>query len=87
MDILQFGNGDAAMVMEVIPDDLGVTVKGGEDVYSFYKEEDGKLYRHHGYRFSLLDGNSLSPFRWKRTPASWTGGDPANLEGARAAGI
>ena len=40
-DILQFGNGDAAMVMEVIPDEFGVTVKGGEDVYSFYKEEDG----------------------------------------------
>ena len=25
-DILQFGNGDAAMVMEVIPDEFGVTV-------------------------------------------------------------
>lgn len=40
-DILQFGNGDAAMVMEVIPDEFGITVKGGEGVYSFYKEEDG----------------------------------------------
>ena len=41
-DILQFGNGDATMVMEVIPDEFGVTVKGGsEDVYSFYKIEDG----------------------------------------------
>ena len=40
-DILQFGNGGAAMVMEVIPDEFGVTVKGGEDVYSFYKMDDG----------------------------------------------
>ena len=40
-DILRFGNGDAAMVLEVISDESGVTVKGGENVYSFYKEEDG----------------------------------------------
>lgn len=41
-DILQFGNGDAAMVMEVIPDEFGVRVKGGgEEVYSFYQIEDG----------------------------------------------
>ncbi|MBQ8136681.1 MAG: hypothetical protein IJ174_04530 [Clostridia bacterium] len=41
-DILQFGNGDAAMVMEVIPNEFGVTVKGGgEAVYSFNKTEDG----------------------------------------------
>ena len=40
-DILRFGNGVAAMVLEVIPDEFGVTVKGGEEAYSFYREEDG----------------------------------------------
>ena len=40
-DILQFGNGDATMVLEVIPDEFGVTVNGGENVYFFYMEEDG----------------------------------------------
>ena len=40
-DILRFGNGEAAMVLEVIPDEFGVTVKGGEEAYSFYREEDG----------------------------------------------
>ncbi len=40
-DILQFGNGDATMVLEVISDESGVTVKGGENAYSFWKEEDG----------------------------------------------
>ena len=41
-DILCFGDGTAAMVMEVTRDEYGVTVRGGnDDVYCFYREEDG----------------------------------------------
>ena len=41
-DILYFGNGTAAMVMEVIPDEFGVTVKDGfENTYIFSKNEEG----------------------------------------------
>ena len=41
-DILCFGDGTAFMVMEVIRDEFGVTVKDGFDNgYSFYKLEDG----------------------------------------------
>ena len=41
-DILCFGDGTATMVMEVIPDEYGAVVRGGnDDVYSFYKAEDG----------------------------------------------
>ena len=41
-DILCFGDGTAIMVMEVIRDEFGVTVKDGFDNgYSFYKLEDG----------------------------------------------
>ncbi len=41
-DILCFGDGTAFMVMEVIRDAFGVTVKDGFDNgYSFYKAEDG----------------------------------------------
>ena len=41
-DILSFGNGTAAMVMEVASDEYGVTVTGGSgDVYCFTKTEDG----------------------------------------------
>ena len=41
-DILCFGDGTATMVMEVIPDEYGAVVRGGnDDVYSFYRMEDG----------------------------------------------
>ena len=41
-DILCFGDGTALMVMEVIRDEYGVTVKDGFDNgYSFYQTEDG----------------------------------------------
>ena len=41
-DILRFGNGTAAMVMEVTRDEFGATVKdGSNDGYSFYRMEDG----------------------------------------------
>ncbi|MBR5959963.1 MAG: hypothetical protein IKZ98_03135 [Clostridia bacterium] len=41
-DILCFGDGTAIMVMEVIRDEYGTTVKdGNDDGYSFYKTEDG----------------------------------------------
>ena len=41
-DILCFGDGTALMVMEVIRDEFGVTVKDGFDNgYSFFKIEDG----------------------------------------------
>ena len=41
-DILCFGDGTAAMVMEVTCDEYGATVMGGNnDGYSFYRMEDG----------------------------------------------
>ena len=41
-DILSFGNGTAAMVMEVTRDESGVVAKGGNyDTYSFFKDKDG----------------------------------------------
>ena len=41
-DILCFGDGTATMVMEVIPDEYGAVVRGGnDDIYSFYGMEDG----------------------------------------------
>ena len=41
-DILCFGDGTATMVMEVIPDEYGAVVRGGnDDTYSFYRMEDG----------------------------------------------
>ena len=41
-DIIRFGDGTAAMVMEVTRDEYGATVKGGfDDTYSFYRMEDG----------------------------------------------
>ena len=41
-DILYFGNGTATMVMEVISDEFGVTVKDGfENTYIFSKNEEG----------------------------------------------
>ena len=41
-DILTFGDGTAAVVMEAVTDEYGVTVKGGmDDAYNFYKDEDG----------------------------------------------
>ena len=44
-DILCFGDGTAFMVMEVIRDEFGVTVKDGFDNgYSFFKAEDGDAY-------------------------------------------
>ncbi len=44
-DILRFGNGTAIMVMEVIRDEFGVTVKDGFDnSYCFFKAEDGNAY-------------------------------------------
>ena len=44
-DILCFGDGTAIMVMEVIRDGFGVTVKDGFDNgYSFFKAEDGNAY-------------------------------------------
>lgn len=44
-DILCFGDGTAFMVMEVIRDEFGVTVKDGFDNgYSFFKTEDGTAY-------------------------------------------
>ncbi len=44
-DILCFGDGTAFMVMEVIRDEFGVTVKDGyNNGYSFFKAEDGNAY-------------------------------------------
>ena len=44
-DILCFGDGTAFMVMEVIRDEFGVTVKDGfHNGYSFSKAEDGEAY-------------------------------------------
>ena len=44
-DILCFGDGTAFMVMEVIRDEFGVTVKDGfGNGYSFFKAEDGDAY-------------------------------------------
>ena len=44
-DILCFGDGTAIMVMEVIRDEFGVTVKDGFDnSYCFFKAEDGHAY-------------------------------------------
>ena len=44
-DILCFGDGTAFMVMDVIHDEFGVTVKDGFDNgYSFFKTEDGAAY-------------------------------------------
>ena len=44
-DILTFGDGTSAMVMEVVRDEFGVIVKGGNyDAYSFFKEEGGAAY-------------------------------------------
>lgn len=44
-DILSFGNGTSAMVMEVARDEYGVTVKDGfGNGYSFFKAEDGTAY-------------------------------------------
>ena len=41
-DILCFGDGTTTMVMEVIPDEYSAVVRGGnDDVYSFYRMEDG----------------------------------------------
>ena len=41
-DILSFGDGTAAMVMEVAHDEYGTTVKGGSgEEFSFWKTEDG----------------------------------------------
>ena len=41
-DILCFGDGTTTMVMEVTPDEYGAVVRGGnDDVYSFYRMEDG----------------------------------------------
>jgi hypothetical protein len=44
-DILRFGDGTAIMVMEVIRDEFGATVKDGFDnSYYFFKAEDGDAY-------------------------------------------
>ena len=44
-DILCFGDGTVCMVMEVIRDAFGVTVKDGfHNGYSFFKTEDGDAY-------------------------------------------
>ena len=44
-DILSFGDGTAFMVMEVIRDEFGVTVKDGfNNGYSFFEAEDGDAY-------------------------------------------
>ena len=44
-DIIRFGDGTAIMVMEVIRDEFGVTVKDGSDnSYYFFKAEDGNAY-------------------------------------------
>ena len=44
-DILCFGDGTAFMVMEVIRDEFGVTVKDGfNNGYFFFKAEDGDAY-------------------------------------------
>lgn len=41
-DVLYFGDGTATVVMEVTPDEYGVTVKGrGGDSYFFSKNEEG----------------------------------------------
>ena len=41
-DIIVFGDGTAAVVMEAVSDEFGVTVKGGEgESYSFFKDQDG----------------------------------------------
>ncbi len=41
-DVLYFGDGSGIAVMEVIPDEFGITVKGGfGDAYNFTKGEDG----------------------------------------------
>ncbi len=41
-DILCFGDGTAAMVMEATRDEFGVTAKcGNDETYCFYKTEDG----------------------------------------------
>ena len=44
-DIIRFGDGTAIMVMEVVRDEFGVTVKDGfGNGYSFFKAEDGGAY-------------------------------------------
>ena len=41
-DILCFGDGTTTMVMDVTSDEYGAVVRGGnDDVYSFYRTEDG----------------------------------------------
>ena len=44
-DIIRFGDGTSIMVMEVIRDEFGATVKDGFDnSYYFFKAEDGDAY-------------------------------------------
>ena len=44
-DILRFGDGTSIMVMEVVRDEFGVTVRDGfNNGYSFFKAEDGGAY-------------------------------------------
>ena len=44
-DIICFGDGTTMMVIEMVRDEFGVTVKGGNnDAYSFFKAEDGAAY-------------------------------------------
>ena len=44
-DIICFGDGTTMMVIEMVRDEFGVTVKGSNnDAYSFFKAEDGAAY-------------------------------------------
>jgi len=82
-DILNFGDGTATMVMEVIHDEFGYTVKGSNyDAYSFFKAEDGEAYiatTDTDYPFYTEIFTVTVPLEKDISFMDWS--DPENLEG------
>ena len=81
-DILRFGDGTATMVMEVNSDEYGVSVRGGDDdVYFFYKEEDGNysVTTDNDYPFYTEIFTVKMPLEKDVAFLDWS--DPENLEG------
>ena len=81
-DILRFGDGTATMVMEVNSDEYGVSVRGGDDdVYFFYKEEDGNysVTTDNDYPFYTEIFTIRVPLEKDISFLDWS--DPENLDG------
>ena len=80
-DILIFGNGTAAMAMDVTRDEFGVTVKGVDDTYCFYKAEEGGYIAatETDYPFWTEIFTIRVPLEKDISFLDWS--DPENLEG------